>query len=105
MQLLQSLRRDNECLELFQEYTMWDGPKTSNPPNVPQLHPIERFMDSLKQAVHAGSWEASDIDQLQKRVHLEVYVKDIDVGRVTKCIPGPYDWSEACCQQWTSTVL
>ena len=61
---------------------MQDGSKTSHPPNVPQLHPVERFMGSLKQAVYAGSLEASNIDQLKKekkkkkRVHLEV--KDID---------------------------
>ena len=31
-----------------------------------QLHPVEHFLGSLKQAVYAGSWEASNIDQLKK---------------------------------------
>ena len=59
---------------------MRDGSKTSTHPNVPQLHPVECFTGSLKQAVYAGSWEASNIDQLKKKVHLEV--KDIDVGQL-----------------------
>ena len=65
-------------MELLQEHNVWDGSKTSTPPNVRQLHPLECFTCSLKQAVYGGSWEASNIDQLKKKVHLEV--KDIDVG-------------------------
>ena len=86
MQPLQPWKRGKECLELFREPYVRDGPKTSNPPNVPQLHPVERFADSLKQAVYAGSWEASNIDQLKKIVHLEV--KDIDVGPLQNAFRG-----------------
>ena len=50
----------------FRSITCGDGPKISNPPNVPQLHPVERFMDSLKQAVYAGSWEASTLISWRK---------------------------------------
>ena len=56
------------------------------PPNVPQLHPVECFTGSLKQAVYAGSWKASNIDQLKKKVHLEV--KDIDVGQLQNVFRG-----------------
>ena len=65
---------------------MWDGTKTSTPPNVPQLHPVECFTGSMKQTVYAGSWEASNIDQLKKKVHLEV--KDIDVGQLRNVFQG-----------------
>ena len=43
-------------------------------------------MGSLKQAVYADSWEASNIDQLKKRDHLEV--KDIDVGLLRNAFRG-----------------
>ena len=62
---------------------VWDGSKTSNPPNVPQLRP---FFGQPKQAVYACSWQASDIDQLKKRVHLEV--KDIGVGLLRNAFRG-----------------
>ena len=44
------------------------------------------FLGSLKQAVYAGSWEASIIAQLKKRDHLEV--KDIDVGLLQNAFRG-----------------
>ena len=59
---------------------MRDGSKTSTPPNVPQLHPVECFTGSLKQAVYAGSWEASNIDQLKKKVHLDMRSKTLMWG-------------------------
>ena len=51
-----------------------------------QLRPVEHFLGSLKQVVYAGSWEASNIDQLTKRDHLEV--KDIDVGLLRNTFRG-----------------
>ena len=51
-----------------------------------QLRPVEQFLGSLKQVVYAGSWEASNIDQLNKRDHLEV--KDIDVGLLRSTFRG-----------------
>ena len=53
-----ALKRGNKCSKLLQEHNRRDGLKTSDPPNVPQLRPDERFLGSLKQAVYAGSWEA-----------------------------------------------
>ena len=44
------------------------------------------FWGSLKQAVFAGSWEASNIDHLKKRDHLEV--KGIDVGLLQNAFEG-----------------
>ena len=72
MQPLQLWKRANKCLELFQEHNRRDS-------SIPQTHQMSliaasswAFLGSLKQAVYAGSWEASNIDQLKKRDHLEV---------------------------------
>lgn len=43
-------------------------PKEMNPPNVPQLRPIEDFWGWLKQLVYANGWQAQNIEQLQRRV-------------------------------------
>ena len=44
-------------------------PKDANPPNMPQLRPIENTWLWLKWAVYANGWETENIDQL------EVWVK------------------------------
>ena len=43
-------------------------------------------MDSLKQAVYVGSWEATNVDQLKERVHLEV--KGNEVGLLRNALLG-----------------
>lgn len=43
-------------------------PKESNPPNVPQLRPVEHFWGLLKQAVYAEGWEAETMQQLKRRI-------------------------------------
>ena len=40
-------------------------PKEANPPNVPQLWPIEDFWAPLKVKVYEGGWEANTFRQLQ----------------------------------------
>ena len=85
MKLLQPWKRQQVC-EALQEHNRRDGSKASNPPNVPQLRPVERFLGSPKQAVYAGSWEASNIDQPKKRDHLKV--KNIDVGLLRNAFLG-----------------
>ena len=91
MQPLQPWKRGNKCLELLQGDNRQDGLKTLNPPKAPQLRPVEHFLGSLKQAVYAGSWEASNIE-LKKRDHLEV--KDIDVGLLRNSVRGPWPRSD-----------
>lgn len=39
-----------------------------NPPNVPQLRPIEKFWAQLKSKVYENNWEAKDIDQLKRKI-------------------------------------
>ena len=87
MQLLQPWTRGKKWVNLFQKQNRREGSKTLiNPPNVPQLRQVEHFLGSLKQAVYAGSWEASNIDQLKKRDHLKV--KNIDVGLLRNAFLG-----------------
>ena len=71
-----------------------------------QLRPA--FWGSLKQAVYAGIWEASNIDQLKKRDHSEV--KDIDLGLLRNAIRGlmtkvRHIHIYACRQQWRFDCL
>jgi transposase len=42
--------------------------KDENPPNTPQLRPIEHFWSSLKNLVYGGNWEAKNIECLKKRI-------------------------------------
>ena len=53
-------------------------PKEMNPPNVPQLWPIENFWGILKAEVYKGAWEAKSVAQL--------------VNRIKKCI-AEMDWT------------
>jgi len=42
--------------------------KQINPPNVPQLRPIEKFWSSLKSKVYENNWTAKNIQQLKCRI-------------------------------------
>ena len=42
--------------------------KDDNPPNVPQLRPIEKFWAILKNKVYAKNWQAENEEQLVKRI-------------------------------------
>uniref|UniRef100_A0A158P527 Tc1-like transposase DDE domain-containing protein n=1 Tax=Tetranychus urticae TaxID=32264 RepID=A0A158P527_TETUR len=43
--------------------------KEQNPPNIPQLRPIERFWAHLKQKVYEGGWSASSYPSLKARIN------------------------------------
>jgi len=47
-------------------------PKSKNPPNVPQLRPIERFWANLKKKVYENGWTATSIEQLQRRIRTKI---------------------------------
>ena len=38
-------------------------PKNLNPPNAPQIRPIEMYWGALKQKVYAKNWSAKNRDQ------------------------------------------
>ena len=54
-------------------------PKDHNPPNCPQIRPIENFFGILKQRVYAGNWSAKNRDQLIQRIRKCVREMDMDV--------------------------
>ena len=43
-------------------------PKNLNPPNAPQIRPIEMYWGALKQRVYAKNWTANDRDQLIRKI-------------------------------------
>ena len=43
-------------------------PKDVNPPNVPQLPPIERFWFFLKDKVYTKGWKPQNIDELEAKI-------------------------------------
>ena len=57
-------------------------PKELNPPNVPELRPIENFWSLLKSAVYAGGWEASGEDQLRRKIRK--CLKELDLTPVQR---------------------
>jgi hypothetical protein len=42
--------------------------KAENPPNMPEIRPIENFWDILKGLVYQNNWQAENLDQLRKRI-------------------------------------
>lgn len=42
--------------------------KSCNPPNVPQIRPIERFWALLKRRVYKDGWEAENLSALKARI-------------------------------------
>ncbi|KAF0301696.1 hypothetical protein FJT64_026068 [Amphibalanus amphitrite] len=53
--------------------------REDNPPNVPQLRPIEDFWGLLKQEVYKGGWEATSEDQLKRRILRAVEILNPEV--------------------------
>ncbi len=51
-------------------------PKGKNPPNVPQVRPIEDIWGVLKQMVYVQNYQAKNLNQLADRIRKKV--KEID---------------------------
>ena len=47
-------------------------PKTSNPPNVPQLRPIEDFWTNLKRRVFCNNFRPKNVQSLIRKIKLEL---------------------------------
>ena len=54
-----------EVLTYFDEASL---PKTMNPPNITQGHPIEDFWDVLVQLIYEHNLEAKTTKQLERRI-------------------------------------
>ena len=46
--------------------------KDVNPPNVPQLRPIETFWAHLKSKVYEGDWKCQNLQQLRSRINRKI---------------------------------
>ena len=60
-------------------------PKACNPPNVPQLRPIEDFWASLKASVYENGWEAKSFRQLKQRICLKLTAVTPDMCHAMFC--------------------
>ena len=52
-----------------------------NPPNCPQLRPIEDLWGWLKQLVYEKGWTATGLDQLKRRIKYCIRKLDMDIVR------------------------
>ena len=57
-------------------------PRDHNPPNAPQIRPIENFFGILKQHVYAGNWSAKNREGLIRRI--KKCVQEIDMDMIIK---------------------
>lgn len=60
--------------------------KVENPPNLPQIRPIERFWALLKMKVYENNWSASNKNQLAARIHQKA--KEIDQESLARLYSG-----------------
>ena len=56
--------------------------KDENPPNAPQIRPIENYWGILKMKVYEGNWSAKDREALIRRIKIKQ--KEINQGTVIK---------------------
>jgi hypothetical protein len=61
-----------ETISMFNSLEIRYLPKDENPPNVPQIRPIEDFWASHKKQVYAQGWETGNQDKLIKRFLLKL---------------------------------
>ena len=71
-----------ENLDYLESEGIYTVPKNLNPPNAPQIRPIEMFWGALKQKVYDKNWTAKNRDQLIKKIkkcakemNSEIYIK------------------------------
>ena len=63
-------------IKKFDELQIKYVKKDENPPNIPQLRPIERFWAHLKAKVYSNGWETDDIKTLKLRIRKKL--RDFD---------------------------
>ncbi|KAI6647164.1 hypothetical protein LOD99_8817 [Oopsacas minuta] len=61
-----------DTLKLFEDLNIPYIPKSANPPNTPQLRPIEDFWGYLKSKVYEGGWEAKSFRMLKQRIRKSI---------------------------------
>ena len=79
---LASCHYAKETLNLLKSLKINYIPRDSNPPNSPQLRPIETFWARLKGKVYEGGWEASSERQLKQRIRMKVREMDTSESQI-----------------------
>lgn len=69
---LASSHYSKQTLEELKRLKINVVPKDSNPPNVPQVRPIEHYWAILKKRVYRNGWRAESVEELIKKVKLEL---------------------------------
>jgi hypothetical protein len=82
---LASCHYAGSTMQLLQQLRIVVVDKAMNPPNCPQLRPIEDFWGILKQLVYAKGWHAKSHQQLKRRILLCLAKVDINVVRNMMC--------------------
>ncbi|CAF4293957.1 unnamed protein product, partial [Rotaria sordida] len=65
-----------QVLHTLQEKNIPFVPREKNPPNIPQIRPVEDLWGILKQKVYAQNYEAKSLDQLARRIREKI--KELD---------------------------
>ena len=65
-------------LTFMEEAGIYTVPKNLNPPNAPQIRPIENYWGALKQKVYAKNWSAKNREQLIRKI--KKCVSELDSG-------------------------
>ncbi|CAF1261407.1 unnamed protein product [Rotaria sordida] len=65
-----------QVLHTLQEKNIPFVPREKNPPNIPQVRPVEDLWGILKQKVYAQNYEAKSLDQLARRIREKI--KELD---------------------------
>ena len=72
----------NKTQDFLTENDIIFVPRDHNPPNAPQIRPIENFFAILKQHVYAGNWSAKNREGLIRRI--KKCVQEIDMDMIIK---------------------
>ena len=70
-----------DTLQLLEELSIPCLAREENPPDVPQLCPIEDFLGLVKQEVYKNGWKGSSHDQLKRRIYRVIAALDEKVPR------------------------
>jgi transposase len=81
---LASSHYSNQAQQFLKDNNINYVRRHQNPPNVPQVRPIETIWSLLEKKVYEGAWEAKSLDQLARRIILKA--KELDQDMVTHMI-------------------
>jgi transposase len=81
---LASAHYTKDTLVRLEELKIQYVPKEENPPNVPQIRPIEKFWANLKRKVYRNNYRPKDVKYLMAKIRKEL--KSIETTGICKAI-------------------